>query len=46
VFLLLGFAAGVMNVMRVAGVGTGVSSAGASRVGASSDERDRADPRP
>jgi len=46
VFLLLGFAAGVMNVMRVAGVGPGVSSAGASRIGASSDERDRAGPQP
>jgi ATP synthase protein I len=51
VFLLLGFAAGVMNVMRVAGVGPGISSGGssptsASRIGASSDERDRAGPPP
>lgn len=51
VFLLLGFAAGVMNVMRVAGVGPGVSSGrssptSVSRIGASSDERDRAGPRP
>jgi ATP synthase protein I len=46
VFLLLGFVAGVMNVMRVAGVSTGVSSAGVSRIGASSDERDRAGPPP